>query len=398
MSKHPPHGDAHSRTRVEALDLLRLIAVLGVMLFHYAFRGAAADGLTTVSWSQVEGVAKYGYLGVQMFFVISGFVIAYSADGRTAIGFAIARAARIYPAFVFCMTLTFLVMVLFGAPRFEATFAQWAANLAIVSPALKQPFMDGAYWSIVYELVFYSWIFLLIAAGAFRRRIDLIVAIWLTLSMVNEFGFDSEILRKLLLTGQSGFFAAGLMLYEMYRERRDAVVQVLFAGATAVAVVQGVLGVQWLREHFGIPFSDAVVAAVCLASIAAVAMGTKARRVRLPARLVVALGGLTYPLYLLHQHIGYIALTSLDGYAAAPVLVCAVILGMCALAFVTWRFVDLPGQQMMRTALTKAAVAARLHPRKSPPAGSLPAVAPIVTRPPAQARHGNLHPVAPRRK
>ena len=69
-------------------------------MFHYAFRGAAADDLSAVSLPDIADVAKYGYLGVDLFFVISGFVIAYSADGRTPAEFAIARFARIYPGFL----------------------------------------------------------------------------------------------------------------------------------------------------------------------------------------------------------------------------------------------------------------------------------------------------------
>jgi peptidoglycan/LPS O-acetylase OafA/YrhL len=76
-------------------------------------------------------VAKYGFLGVPAFFVISGFVIAYSAEGRTAVGFAIARFSRLYPNFVFCMTLTFLALLVWGPPHFEATPSQWFANLFI---------------------------------------------------------------------------------------------------------------------------------------------------------------------------------------------------------------------------------------------------------------------------
>ena len=86
-----------------------------MLLFHYGFRGAAADGFTAVSLPDLTSIAKYGYLGVQLFFIISGFVIAYSAEGRTATGFAIARIARIYPGFVFCMTATFIATLAIGA-------------------------------------------------------------------------------------------------------------------------------------------------------------------------------------------------------------------------------------------------------------------------------------------
>jgi peptidoglycan/LPS O-acetylase OafA/YrhL len=378
-----PSSAKETRGRVEALDLLRMVAVLAVMLFHYGFRGAAADAYTEVSLPELEAVAKYGYLGVQLFFVISGFVIAYSADGRTPAGFAIARIARIYPAFLFCMTVTFLATLALGAPRFQTTFAQWAGNAFILAPALRQPFMDGAYWSIVYEITFYTWIYLLMLTGLFRRRIDVVILLWLALSLLNELALDWVVLRKTLLTDQSGFFAAGLLLYEMYAGRRGALVHGLFAAAVACAAIEAVISLQWLRDRFGIPFDDGVVAGASVAAIGAVALLVRVRRLPLPAGLVVAIGGLTYPLYLLHQHVGYIALNRLKGLASAAVLVPAVTVGMVAVSWWVWRFADRPGQRRMKSAL--ASLAHRAGIRTEPGETVAPAPRPVVTAPAALA-------------
>src|SRR3954463_9240577 len=89
----------HGPERVPALDLLRLVAVLGVVAFHYGFRGPTEHGVPHVAIPELAGFGRYGFLGVSVFFVISGFVIAYSAEGRSGPGFAIARFARIYPTF-----------------------------------------------------------------------------------------------------------------------------------------------------------------------------------------------------------------------------------------------------------------------------------------------------------
>lgn len=65
---------ATSRTdanRVEALDILRLVAVVGVVIFHFGFNGPPANGKPLVAFPEWATVAKYGYLGVQLFFVIS---------------------------------------------------------------------------------------------------------------------------------------------------------------------------------------------------------------------------------------------------------------------------------------------------------------------------------------
>lgn len=346
---------AHPHGRVEVLDLLRLLAVLAVVLFHYGFRGAAADGLTLVSLPDLEPVAKYGYLGVQFFFVISGFVIAYSAEGRTPSGFAIARIARIYPGFLVCMTATFLITLAIGAPRFETSLSQWLGNLIVVSPALRQPFMDGAYWSIVYELIFYGWVFLLMSLGWFRRHIDWIVIVWLGVSIADTALVHSGLLHRLFVTDQSAFFAAGLVLYEIYRGRRDRKVMLLLALTVVAAVDQAFIGAAWTREHYHVALDNRVVAAVCIGAIGAVWLATRVRRLPLPAPLILAIGGLTYPMYLLHQHIGFMLFNAFEGYASAAVLIAATVIAMIALSWAIWRFVERPAQKWLKDALTRGA-------------------------------------------
>jgi peptidoglycan/LPS O-acetylase OafA/YrhL len=339
--------------RVQVLDLLRLLAVAAVILFHYGFRGAAADGFTEVSLPNFVSVAKYGYLGVQLFFIISGFVIAYSAEGRTASAFAIARISRIYPGFVLCMTLTFIVTLAIGAPRLQASVTQWLANLLILSPALKQPFMDGAYWSIVYELTFYGWLFLLLLAGLFRREIEAIVFAWLAISIVNETILHSGLVLRLFLTDQSAFFCAGLVLYEIFRGRRDRTIMLLLALSTVTAISQAFTGANWLREHYHTEFNNWVIAGVCVAAIGAVALAMNVRRVPLPAGIVLAIGGLTYPLYLLHQHIGYMLLNKFQGAASAPVLIALTAVAITVVSFLIWLLVEKPSQKWLKRTLTR---------------------------------------------
>jgi peptidoglycan/LPS O-acetylase OafA/YrhL len=343
------------RSRVEVLDLLRILAVFSVLLFHYGFRGAAADGYTNVTLAGLVPFIKYGYLGVQLFFVISGFVIAYSAEGRTAVSFAIARTARIYPGFVFCMTLTFIVTLAIGAPRLEATLAQWFANLLIVSPALKQPFMDGAYWSIVTEITFYGWIFVLILARLFHGNTAVIVIAWLAISVIDQTFVHSAVLQRLFLTDQSGFFCAGLVLYEMFRGRRH-LTWLLLALSTVTAVNQGLAGADWMRNHYHIEMDDLVIALACIASVGAVAVAMNMRRVPLPPEIVLAIGGLTYPLYLLHQHVGFMLINRFEHAAPPLLLIVSVATAITITSYVTWRFVEKPAQRQLKRLLSNTAI------------------------------------------
>lgn len=350
-----PLDDRVSQRRVEVLDLLRLFAVGAVLLFHYGYRGAAADGFTGLSLPDLVPVAKYGYFGVQLFFIISGFVIAYSAEGRTASAFAVARAARIYPGFVLCMTITFILTMAIGAPRLEASVTQWLANLLIVSPALKQPFMDGAYWSIVYEITFYGWVFLLLLLGLFWREMELIVVVWLAISIVNETFLHSGALLRLFITDQSGFFCIGLVLYQIFRGRRDRTIMLLLALSTAAAISQAFVSAEWMRNHYHTDFSNLAIVALCLGSIGLVALAMNVRRLPLPAGLVLAIGGLTYPLYLLHQHIGYMVFNKFSTVASTGTLMAATAIAMIAVSFVIWRYFERPIQKRLKRLLTAAA-------------------------------------------
>ncbi|WP_349631101.1 acyltransferase family protein [Bradyrhizobium jicamae] len=353
-----PHADdRRDASRVPVLDLLRLAAVGAVVLYHYGFWGPASHGVPQVAMPWLAGFAQYGFLGVPVFFIISGFVIAYSAEGRTPAGFAIARFSRIYPTFVICMTLTFAIIVLFGGTHFDATIRQWLANLIIAAPALGERYVDTSYWSLVIEVVFYGWVALLLALGLFPRRIDAIILVWLAITFANELTIDAPILEKLFMADDSGFFAVGLLLYEHFRGRRDIRLYALLLLASATSVFQAVHKLERLDVHTGGTFDPRIVAAICVVSIVVLFIATRIRRVPLPASLVLAAGGITYPLYLLHMQTGYVIFAAIAPTQHAALLTGAIVAAAVLLAWAVWRFVERPAHRWTRDTLT--ALAAR---------------------------------------
>lgn len=362
--------------RVKGLDLLRLFAVLFVMLFHYAYRGAMGETpFTALSVPDWHPVVKYGHLGVHLFFVISGFVIAQSTQGRGPLGFVLARFTRIYPAFLICMTVTFAVTMLFGAPEFTASFKQWAANLVIFAPALHQPFMDGAYWSIVYEIIFYGWVTLLIADRRFDRYGTAIALCWIGISVANESLGPSVPLRRLFLTDASGFFLAGITIYRLYAAGRSFSQGVLLALSAELAVGQAIIVSRYNVIHYGADLSKGVVIAIALGAIALVGLCTQLRRDLVPRRAAIWIGGLTYPLYLLHQHVGFIVFNRLGGTVPAKGLVLATMGGMIVAALALYALVERPAQAWLRSALQEPTLA-RLWPSRRP---ASPATVPVPT-------------------
>ena len=300
---------SRSATRLYNLDLLRLFSAAMVLLFHYGFRMAISGEGGGVGFPELAPVAMWCDTGLLVFFAISGYVIALSAENRSAYDFAAGRAARLWPTFVTCATVTALVLLAWpvaGIPR--PTMPQWLAQFIIVSRLAGQPFMDGAYWTIVYEIVFYGWVFLLLCAGWFRSGWRIAVLAWLALSAANELFLHSGAVTKLFITEYSGFFSFGLVLYHARRQidGRTAVLLVLSLawGIAATFVIEPRMVADYgvVRPAWGVALMAPLArGAVALAALTPV----------LPIRpaLAYGLGALTYPLYLLHQHIGYAVFT-----------------------------------------------------------------------------------------
>ncbi|QOZ34735.1 acyltransferase [Bradyrhizobium sp. CCBAU 53421] len=361
------------------LDLLRLAAVGAVILYHYGFWGVASHGAQMVAMPYLAPVAQYGFLGVPVFFAISGFVIAYSAEGRTPVGFAIARFSRIYPTFVICMTLTFLATLLLGHAYFRATWQQWFANLFIAAPMLGQPYMDDAYWSLVIEVVFYGWVALFLAWGIFPRRIDTIIVAWIAVTFANELTLDVPLFEKLFMADDSGFFAVGLLIYEHYRGRRDTRLYSLLTLAMGTATFQAVHKLERLGVHTHGSFDPRVVTMICIVSLGIVFAATRIKTVPLPDSLVRAVGGITYPLYLLHLQLGYVLLLLMTPVPDA-LSTALVVAGMVALAWFVWCFLESPTHNLVRDKLTMLASRhgwpsrIRAHETRVDPGHSTPAI------------------------
>jgi len=86
-------------TRFYEIDLLRFIAAISVVFYHYAFIGVTRPDYNPLVFPALVPIAKYGYLGVELFFIISGYVVLLSAQGKTVRQFFVSRVTRLYPAY-----------------------------------------------------------------------------------------------------------------------------------------------------------------------------------------------------------------------------------------------------------------------------------------------------------
>lgn len=343
--------------RLETLDGLRLVAALAVLCYHYFYRGSIEGGYLNVSYGVSGGVLPLLYLGVNLFFMISGFVIMRSAEARSAWAFGVSRFTRLYPAHFAAMTLTALIMAAWSAAPFIVTPGGWLANLTMMAPAFGHPFMDGAYWSIVVEIIFYGWVALALLAGILPRRTDLFAGAWLAIILINNLLLQSSLIERLFLTNYGGNFAFGILIYQITRHGFSHV----RVAMVVLAVLLSLLGAERERVEllnmFGVaPNAQALaLAQMATAVIFLAAIGLSyMRRVqtgladkRPIARFIAVAAGISYPLYLFHQHAGYIIINwlspTIGKWSAAAVAATIVIL----VAWAIWRFAEPIGKRMI---------------------------------------------------
>jgi peptidoglycan/LPS O-acetylase OafA/YrhL len=343
--------------RLYEVDLLRIIAAVAVVVFHYTF-SAWMQGLTPVAFPLLGEVTRYGYLGVDLFFVISGFVVLLSAWGRSPRQFVVSRIVRLYPAFWVAVTLTAVVSVISG--RFAVSLFQYLANLTMLNPAVNVANIDVVYWTLWAEIRFYLVVFVLAWIGLTRGRVLLALWGWLALTGLMELGLLPGAADLLLQSTFSHYFIAGMALSLVYRFGMTWEIAAILLLAYANAVYRGLAFASDVAARYSTGFHPLVIIVVIWTIfMVAVLIALKATAPLGRPWFSVA-GSLTYPLYLVHAHIGFVLLAWL-GPLVSPypgmkwVLVVGLIVGMGVLAYGIHALVERPVAPRLKRALNRIA-------------------------------------------
>lgn len=269
-----------------------------VMWFHYTIQYQENFSIETLPFSAFPP----GRYGVQLFFVISGFVIFLTLTrSRSLWDFAANRFSRLYPPYWACIAITFVVMLGWPLPGFEVTGRQVLVNLSMLQYWLFTEHLDPVYWTLSIELAFYSFVGCLHLVG-WLKHVERWIAVWLALAIAVRLAdatdtfHISPMIRSALLLEHGHFFFAGVLFYRI-REDGGSPLR-LFLLITCV-------GAAWLIRD--IPHALSLVAASL--AFAAFIRGWLGWLV---VRPLLFLGSISYPLYLLHQNIGYAIISNLE--------------------------------------------------------------------------------------
>jgi peptidoglycan/LPS O-acetylase OafA/YrhL len=285
------------KERVSTIDSLRGIAAFAVILYHYVKFIPDTDIPVGRIGTAIVAMTRYGHLGVPVFFVLSGYVIAmtssryvfnYSVGAR----FMLRRLVRIAPPY-WVMIGLYVASLSAGKAvgLFRNTYitpGQVAAHLGYAQNLLGFQPLDLAYWTLCLEVQFY----IVFAASIVlvRRLMPHRQVGWIMLLTVG-----SAVINLTNAVPQPWFpslwyqFGTGVLAYHATREQSARLMLLLLLSA--------LLSLGVYRAHA----SDFVVAAVAGLLMM---VGREDRPEPVYSRTILGLGRISYSLYLVHGFVG----------------------------------------------------------------------------------------------
>ena len=317
--------------RFYEIDFLRFFAALSVVFFHYTFRGYAADNMSVLSFPYIGEISRYGYFGFHLFFMISGFVILLSAFKKTTSEFVIARMVRLYPAYWFSVTLTFFTILIIGGSRYNATWYQYLINLSMIHGYIGVSSIDGVYWTLMLELKFYFLIFLIILVNQIVN-IKHYLTLWLALTLVMPY-IEIKYIDFFLFPEWSSYFIAGACFYMIYKEGLCFQKFILIAVTYLLAIYNEIAIIPEMEAHYNIVLNRFVIVFIISLFYLILLMISLRKTKFLNKRRFITLGVLTYPLYLIHQNIGFMLFNLLNEHMNKYVILVIVTVSMLFMAY-----------------------------------------------------------------
>ena len=373
---HLDHSDASKysepdyeapKSRITILDGFRALAILSVIAFHYTItftRPNDPQGHIPATSPFIGFIPfEYGWIGVEFFFIISGFVILLTLNKCSGmLDFAKRRVARIWPALIVAAALTSLVTWLNGPDDWKVTPIDFLTSIflidpkfmALISPSTLVKWVDPVYWSLAVEIRFYF-----MAAIIFSFAKERFIIYWIVFQSCVAAGsiFASyfpitlySIWSMVTIYKYLAYFTFGISIYELWEETsypRWAVFGIVLS--SLIIFLNAGLSAGVFADYQRIP---SLCANFIMLSLFIIFLYRSTMLHWLSWSPIVKVGQVSYSLYLLHSCIGVsiirILVLNRIPYIAAALMV---LLGSIALALAFYRYVELPGKRLVMGAV-----------------------------------------------
>jgi peptidoglycan/LPS O-acetylase OafA/YrhL len=347
--------------RVSILDSFRFIAIMAVMFMHFTYRWTPPANPTNLYpyGNFFNGIFYYGYLGVQFFYIISGFVISYTLENTEGIAaFFKNRFIRLFPPMLLCTCITYFVAVTMDSNHYfenAHSLRNFLPSLTFTKPSLwvaytgkDWSYISLSYWSLWVEVQFYVIAAILFYYNRkFFFRNLILVTIFISLANYIPDKFidpasypGSSRWARMILTRwyynrlhfdikqYLSWFAIGVVFHHLYKERGLRIKSLTGAGVVFIFLNQ-------FYQCENIPIKVAYL--IMLALFSCMVYRPK-WLFFLDNPFYKRVGVISYTIYLIHEIIGVLLINKYGAYLGkwspiAPFIVAAIIIAFAELSY-----------------------------------------------------------------
>lgn len=351
---------------IYGIDAIRLLAALLVAVFHLTYQH-----------SQGTYLIPFGWIGVQVFFVISGLVIANSASHANPGDFLVGRLLRLYPAAWIAAAINGLLLLWIPRSVYQSLGINVVPQLGAFLRStilVGDYFMASAYWTLPIELAFYALVFFSLSFNG-KPRLRLIARLLTVTSipyLVMLYLHDSRLaslawvdhehgVKGLFLLRYGHYFALGIFIWLRKEHQRlgafDRLTVLLALLMACLEIHTKCMEVMdtYLSNSAHLTLFTLYVTAISLFLVLAFIINLMVQHneqilfpVRVKAGLRIA-GLITYPFYLIHEVVGGFIFSLLISLGLPSLLQVAIaLIGTGAVAFVVARWGETALRQQLK--------------------------------------------------
>jgi peptidoglycan/LPS O-acetylase OafA/YrhL len=342
------------QNRLLELDCLRGIAAISVVFFH----------LTMGRAEEAYGFG-FGVTGVDLFFMISGFVIFLTLEKtNTYREFLISRFARLFPTYWVCVTITAILTITWKIvvkyPLTFPTVKDYLVNLTMTQYYWGVKDIDGPYWTLIIELFFYV---LMLIVFLFKKlhKIELIGFCVIAIAVIY-----GTVLKTLCypvyhflnlyvpFLNYSPLFFSGIIFYRIKFQKLNIIRAVLILCCLAAQIT-----IYYTRGNLHLVVSQLQYGLVLTLYFVVFYLYTANLLSFIVNKVTLFLGKISYSLYLIHQYVSVSLILPLfthskffhfNFWLVVFVMVLPVILFA---GYILNKFVEIPSNKYLKQRLSK---------------------------------------------
>ncbi len=334
-----------SNKKIIELDYIRGISCVMILLYHY-----------TTQYCQIISDLDYpirfnwGCYAVATFFILSGFLSFYTAKSDFNFrNYLKTKAIRLYPVYWICMIITIVICLMF-LPKYSVSIKDFLINLTMLTELFKGKYVDGAYWTLLRELIFYVLIGIIFKLNL-KNKMHYFSLVWILMLIAmhfisaNHHNLVITFFNYLLICKYGHHFILGIMVYFIVNSRSIK--------EFIVPIINCLFCIIYQALSFSIQYTVFVIVLFLIVLFVALnskycfySLNEKTTKLLSP---LAFLASISYAVYLIHQNFGYAIINLFESYGITSEIVILIpIFLSIIIGFVLHKFIEIPSTKKLK--------------------------------------------------